>query len=140
MRFGNNGRGRYVGRGARRGVGCRCGCRRRRVIRDIVVIVGGLVVGVVLLGFLIVNDRVIGYVGYGFVVLVDGGVLRVNVGQLVAVVNVNVAVPCVVVDGDVGLIRDRSFNRLNTNRNRIKLILIHERFFSQYSSYSQNEK
>ena len=49
----------------------------------------------------VVDDGRIGNVGYGFVLLVDGGVLRVDVGEVGAVVGVDVAVPCVVVDGDV---------------------------------------
>jgi len=69
LRFGNNGLGRYVRRGGRRGVGCRCGCRRRRVIGYVIVIVGGLVVGVVFFGLLIVDDGIVGDVGYGFVIL-----------------------------------------------------------------------
>ena len=60
--------------------------------------------GVVLLGFVVVDDGVIADVGNGFVVFVDGSVLGVNVGQVGAVVLVDVAVPDVLVDGDVGLL------------------------------------
>ena len=52
-------------------------------------------------GFVVVDDGVIADVGNGFVVFVDGSVLGVNVGQVGAVVLVDVAVPGVVVDGDV---------------------------------------
>ena len=55
-------------------------------------------------GFVVVDDGVIADVGNGFVVFVDGCVLGVDVGQVGAVVLVNVAVPGVVVDGDVGLL------------------------------------
>ena len=51
-------------------------------------------------GFVVVDDGVIADVGNGFVVFVDGSVLGVNVGQVGAVVLVDVAVPGVVVDGD----------------------------------------
>lgn len=54
-----------------------------------------------MLGFVVVDDGVIADVGNGFVVLVDGGVLGVDVGQVGTVVLVDVAVPRVVVDGDV---------------------------------------
>ena len=52
-------------------------------------------------GFVVVDDRIVAVVGNGFVVLVDGGVLGVDVGQIGAVVLVDVTIPCVVVDGDV---------------------------------------
>ena len=55
-------------------------------------------------GFVVVDDRIVADVGNGFVVLVDGGVLGVDVGQIGAVVLVDVAVPCVVINGDVGLV------------------------------------
>ena len=54
-----------------------------------------------MLGFVVVDDGRIGNVGYGFVLLVDGGILGVDVGEVGAIVGVDVAVPCVVVDGDV---------------------------------------
>ena len=74
--------------------------RRGRFVGDIVVIVGYGIVGVVLFGFVVVDDGVIADVGNGFVVFVDGSVLGVNVGQISAVVLVDVAVPGVVIDGD----------------------------------------
>ena len=49
----------------------------------------------------VVDDGIIANIGYGFVLLVDGGVLGVDVGEVGAVVGVDVAVPSVVVDGDV---------------------------------------
>ena len=49
----------------------------------------------------VVDDGRIGNVGYGFVLLVDGGILGVDVSKVSAVVGVDVAVPCVVVDGDI---------------------------------------
>ena len=58
-----------------------------------------------MLGLVVVDDGRIGNVGYGFVLLVDGGVLGVNVSKVGAVVGVYVTVPCVVVDGDGGLFR-----------------------------------
>lgn len=57
-----------------------------------------------MLGFVVIDDGRIGNVGYGFVFLVDGGVLRINVSKVGAVVNVDIAVPCVVVNSDVGLL------------------------------------
>ena len=54
-----------------------------------------------MLGLVIVDNGRIGNVGYGFVLLIDGGVLGVNVGEVGAVVSVDVTVPYVVVDGDV---------------------------------------
>ena len=54
-----------------------------------------------MLGFVVVDDGIVADIGDGFVVLVDGGVLRIDVGQVGAVVLVDVAVPGVVVDGDV---------------------------------------
>lgn len=64
----------------------RCGVRvgrgRRggRFVGDIVVIVGYGIVGVVLLGFVVVDDGIVADVGNGFVVLVNGCVLGVDVG------------------------------------------------------------
>ena len=49
-------------------------------------------------GFVVVDDGVTADVGNGFVVLVDGGILGVDVGQVGAVVLVDVAVPRVVVN------------------------------------------
>ena len=57
-----------------------------------------------MLGFVIVDDGVVADIGDSFVFLVDGGVLRVDVSKVGAVVGVDVTVPCVVVDGDVGLL------------------------------------
>ena len=54
-----------------------------------------------MLGFVVVNNGRIGNVGYGFVFLVDGGVLGVDVSKVGAVVGVDVAVPCVVIDSDI---------------------------------------
>ena len=54
-----------------------------------------------MLCLVVVDDGRIGNVGYGFVLLVDGGVLGVDVSEVGAVVGINVAVPCVVIDGDV---------------------------------------
>ena len=54
-----------------------------------------------MLGFVVIDDGRIGNVGYGFVFLVDGGVLEVDVGEVGGVVNVDIAVPCVVVDGNI---------------------------------------
>mgnify|MGYP004630752913 FL=1 len=83
---------RVRGRGRR-------GSRGGVTIRYVIVIVRGLVVGVVLFGFLVVDDGVVA--DFGFVIYC---VLGVDVGQLVAAVNVDVAIPSVVVDGDVGLL------------------------------------
>ena len=62
-----------------------------------------------MLGFVVVNDRGSADIGDSFVFLVDCGVLGVDVSKVGAVVGVDVAVPCVVVDGDGGLLiyRDR---------------------------------
>lgn len=69
-------------------------------------------------GFLVVDDGVIA--DFGFVV---DRVLRVDVGQLVAVVNVDVAIPSVVVDGDFIMIGYTRFTkRLNINRNTIERV------------------
>ena len=72
-------------------------------------------------GFVVVDDGVIADVGNGFVVLVNGSVLGVNVGQVGAVVLVDVAVPGVVVDGDVGLLFDRRFIGDNGYYNRVEI-------------------
>ena len=56
-----------------------------------------------MLGFVVVDDGRIGNVGYGFVLLVDGGVLGVDVSKVGAVVSVDIAVPSVVVDGNITL-------------------------------------
>ena len=89
-------------RGSSAGVWCGAGGRCRLcVIGYVIVVLRGLVVGVILLGLVVVDDGRIGNVSYGFVFLVDGRVLGVDVGEVGAVVGVDVAVPCVVVDGDV---------------------------------------
>ena len=94
----------------------RCGVRRGRrggrFVGDIVVVIGYTIVGVVLFGFVVVDDGVIADVGNGFVVLVNGSVLGVDVGQIGAVVLVDIAVPCVVVDGDVGFLGIQRRSRL----------------------------
>ena len=84
--------------GAGAGAGRRC---RLCVIGYVIVVLRGLVVGVVLFGLIIVDDGRIGNVCNGFVFLVDGCVLGVDVGEVGGVVGVDVAVPSVVVDGDV---------------------------------------
>ena len=65
-------------------VRCRRGVRRGRrggrFVGNVVVIVGYGIVGVVLLGFVVVDDGVIADVGDRFVVFVDCGVLGVDVG------------------------------------------------------------
>ena len=63
-------------------------------------------------GFVVVDDGVIADVGNGFVVLVDGCVLGVDVGQIGAAVLVDVAVPDVLVDGDAIGRLDCAFERL----------------------------
>ena len=70
----------------------------------VVVVIRYGIVGIVFFGFVVVDDGRIGNVGYGFVFLVDRGVLGVDVSKVGAVVGVDITVPCVVVDGDVGLI------------------------------------
>ena len=52
-------------------------------------------------GLVVVDDGRIGNVGYGFVLLVDGGILGVDVSKVGAVIGVDVAVPCVVIDSDI---------------------------------------
>ena len=52
-------------------------------------------------GFVVVDDGVVANVGDRFVIFVDGSVLGVDVGQVGAVVLVDVTVPRVVVDGNV---------------------------------------
>ena len=78
--------------------GGRCGLC---VIGYVVVVFRGLVIGVVLFGFVVVDYGRIGNVGNSFVLLVDGGVLGVDVSKVCAVIGVDVAVPCFVVDVDV---------------------------------------
>ena len=90
----------------------RRGRRRGRFVGDIVVIVGYTIVGVVLLGFVVVDDRIVADVGDRFVVFVDCGVLGVDVGQVGAVVLVDVAIPGVVVNGDVGFLGIQRRSRL----------------------------
>ena len=51
-------------------------------------------------GFVVVDDGVVADIGNRFVVFVDGRILGVDIGQVGAVVLVDVAVPRVVVDGD----------------------------------------
>ena len=69
--------------------------------------------------FLIVVDDGVGAdVGYGFVFLVDGGVLGIDVGEIIRVIYINVAIPCVVIDCNIILISyARITKRLNKNRN-----------------------
>ena len=62
-----------------------------------------------MLGFVVVDDGIVANVGDRFVAFVDGSVLGVNVGQVGAVVLVDVAVPGVVINSDVGLLFDRRF-------------------------------
>ena len=77
-----------------------------------------------MLGLVVVDDGIIADIGYGFVLLVDGGVLGVDVSKVGAVVGVDVAVPCVVVDGDVDCGGYAGIaERFNKNRNIIKIIL-----------------
>ena len=98
-------------RGRRICAGVRRGRRRGRFVGDIVVIVGYTIVGVVLFGFVVVDDGVIADICNGFVVFVDGSVLGVNVGQVGAVILVDVAVPDVLVDGDAIGRLDCAFER-----------------------------
>ena len=70
----------------------------------VIVVVGYAVIGVVLFGFVVVDDGVIADVGNSFVYLVDGGVLGVDVGKVGTVIYIDIAVPCVVVDGDIVVI------------------------------------
>ena len=72
-------------------------------------------------GFVVVDDGVIADVGNGFVLLIDGGVLGVDVGQVGAVVLVDVAVPGVVINSDVGLLFDRRFIGDNGYYNRVEI-------------------
>ena len=72
-------------------------------------------------GFVVVDDGVIADVGNGFVVFVDGSVLGVNVGQISAVVLVDVAIPGVVINSDVGLLFDRRFIGNNGYYNRVEI-------------------
>ena len=69
-------------RGRRICAGVRRGRRRGRFVGDIVVIVGYTIVGVVLFGFVVVDDGVIADICNGFVVFVDGRVFRVNIRQV----------------------------------------------------------
>ena len=87
----------------RGGCGVRRGRRGGRFVGDIVVVIGYTIVGVVLLGFVVVDDGVIADVGNGFVVFVNGGVLGVDVGQVGAVVYIDVTVPGIVVDVVLGV-------------------------------------
>ena len=57
-----------------------------------------------MLGFVVVDDGIVADIGDGVALVVDGRILGVNVGQVGAVVLVDVAVPCVVINGDVGLV------------------------------------
>ena len=75
-------------------------------------------------GFVVVDDGIIADIGYGFVFLVDGGVLGVDISKVGAVVGVDVAGPGVVVNSNVGLtggiIRDIIWNNIKNNRVKIK--------------------
>ena len=67
-------------------------------------------------GFVVVDDGVIADVGNGFVVFVDGSVLGVNVGQVGAVVLVDVAVPDILIDGDICFLTNLVRCELNHQR------------------------
>ena len=54
-----------------------------------------------MLGFVVVDDGIVADVGDRFVVFVDGRILGVDIGQIGAVVLVDIAVPRVIVDGNV---------------------------------------
>ena len=97
--------------------GRRCG-RVTCTVADIVKVVGYCIVGIILV-FLIVVDNGVGTdVGYGFVFLVDGRVLGVDISEVIGVVYINVAIPCVVVEGDAILFY-RFIIRNYTNWSRI---------------------
>lgn len=66
----------------------------------VVVVIRYSIVGIVFFGFVVVDDGRIRNIGYRFVLLVDGGVLGVDVSKVGAVVGVDVTVPCVIIDGD----------------------------------------
>lgn len=95
----------------------RCGVRARRrrrggcFVGDVVVIVGYGIVSVVLFGFIVVDNGVVTDIGNCFVVFVDGRILGVDIGQVGAVVLVDVAVPDVLVDGDAIGRLDCAFER-----------------------------
>jgi len=75
-----------------------------------------------LLGFVIVDDGVVADIGDSFVFLVDGGVLRVDVSKVGAVVGVDVTVPCVFVNSKVciiGNIVELRWFVLNNRKRRI---------------------
>ena len=77
-----------------------------------------------MLGLAIVDNGIIADISYCFVLLVDGGVLGVDLGEVGAVVGVDVAVPCVVVDGNFIIVVDGCITmRLITYRNTIYRIL-----------------
>lgn len=122
LRFGKNGVQR-----CRRGRRCRTGgrCRGTRLfVGYVVVVIRYSIVSVVFFGFVVVDDGVIGNIGYGFVLLVDSGVLGVDVSKVGAVVGVDVTVPCVVVDGNLIIVVDGCITkRLITYRNTIYRIL-----------------
>ena len=87
-------------------------------------------------GFVVVDDGVVADIGNRFVVFVDGRILGVDIGQVGAVVLVDVAVPRVVVNCDfivviyvrgggdtfyndrveIGGVRSVSFRRIEINR------------------------
>ena len=77
-----------------------------------------------MLGFVVVDDGVVADIGNCFVVFVDGRVLGVDVGQVGAVVLVDVAVPGVVVDGDIGLLVDGYLIRHNHHMKTVANSLI----------------
>ena len=56
--------------------------------------------------FAVVDDGVFRNISYSFVIFIDGSILGVNVGKVCAVVYIDVAVPCVFVDGDIVVIGD----------------------------------
>ena len=77
-----------------------------------------------MLGFVVVDDGIVADIGDGVALVVDGRILGVDIGQVGAVVLVDVAVPGVVVDGDIGLLVDGYLIRHNHHMKTVANSLI----------------
>ena len=69
-----------------------------------------------MLGFVVVDDGIVADIGDGVALVVDGRILGVNVGQVGAVVLVDVAVPDILIDGDICFLTDLVRCELNHQR------------------------
>ena len=72
----------------------------------VVVVIRYSIIGVVLLRFVVVDDRIVADVGYGIARFVDSCVLRVDIGKVGGIIHINITVPSVFVNCNVVVIGD----------------------------------